>query len=721
MDIERIKKRQYAAYEKFINIDLFNKIITFITNTSIKADAWATFREIEEKCIWLTKTNDSAIQDEYKFQYFGELLERYEERIGNNIKDIRAIALAVGYGSKLIENNMIIGTQLVNFISKIKNIAQNDIYLKGALYLYDSQKYNTISEEFMNKNYTNTEELIFVLSIFYERMDDFFRKNKKQIIDLLGNSRNILVIGNVGIYAWLIKNLYKLICKDRKKDIALLRALTKIPTGLQIEEIETSKNENTTVCKELTNNGYSKEEIIYLNYLLLYYDTVPKRIIIGCSVIEEKIATNLCKILINSEKTYTEDVYDLIVDILYKYEKFYIKCYGYYKIKDVLDKELDIINPITFSEMYYALDTNLYSFNILDKKWDIVATKTEGVKYQEIFDKFLLNSKYDRKKLEESISKYNELTGKKYIESFLDYNSDRNLIFALLVNNNVIILKDILEYIIKNNIQKQDSHLKKYIDGINNRKSFELLKYLLRLNKYSIKEINALGFNFSSMARTYIYSNDKKIYDLNIERKFLNIKEHKILFNCLEKYIFYNKPYLYFGFLEEILKNDLICKLFRKEDLREMYLSLCEADSETYNKKWLQEKYLTAKEFNEICEHEKKEEELKKQKELLEIKQLVTKKFEEITEKNSFENLYNFCHEYEYNSRKLPLCVKIVKDYMIGNISTFSKESKEIRYFIEILELFIEKELLTPIEFTKLTYEYAKEEVKENECIITTY
>lgn len=343
------------------------------------------------------------------------------------------------------------------------------------------------------------------------------------------------------------------------------------------------------------------------------------------------------------------------------------------------------------------------------------------MKYQEIFDKFLLNSKYDRNKLEESIIRYNQLTGKKYIESFLDYNSDRNLIFALLVNNNVIILKDIFEYIIKNDIQKQDNHMQKYIDGIDNRKSFELLKYLLRLNIYSIKEINSLGFNLSGMAKTYVYSNDKRIYDLNIERKFLNIKEHKILFNCLERYIFYCKPYLYFGFLEKLLKSDLICKLYKKEDLREMYISLSEAYPETYDKNWLQEKYLTTKEYNEICEREKKEKELKEKMELLETERFIKKQFEEITEKNSFENLHIFCCKYEYNTQKLSVCIKIVKDYMMNNISIFSKEIKEIKYLIEILELFIEKELLTPIEFTKLTYEYIKKEVKENECIITTY
>lgn len=36
--------------------------------------------EIENKCIWNKRVACQSFQEKYKFQYFGELLERYEEK-----------------------------------------------------------------------------------------------------------------------------------------------------------------------------------------------------------------------------------------------------------------------------------------------------------------------------------------------------------------------------------------------------------------------------------------------------------------------------------------------------------------------------------------------------------------------------------------------------------------------------------------------------------------
>lgn len=713
MNVEKIEKIEYVAYEKLINIDLFNKIITFITSTRNSEGTLDILREIEKKCIWFKQNIESTIQEEYKFQYFGELLERYEERIGNNIKDIRAIALALGYASKLVEDYMIIGTQLVDFINKIKSIAENDLYLKAALYLYDNNKYYIYSEELIDKEYTNTEDIIFALSIFYERIEDFFAHKRKQIMKLIGKDKSISIFGNVGIYAWLIKNIYPLIYKDRKKDIAVLKAFIKIPTGFQ--------QEDTTVYNELINNGYSKEEIAYLNYLILYYSTVPNNVRLGNSIVEEKIAINLCIILINSENSYEKHIYNLIRKILEKYDKFDIKCYGYSRIKDAIEYKINVKNPITFAELYYELGNKLYSFNILDEKWDIVATEADSEKYERIFDYFLLFSKYNKEKLNECINKYNRLTNKNYIESFFKYKYNRESIFKLLVESNIILLKDIFEYVLANNQQKRESHLAEYIKGINNKKSFEFLKYILRLNKYNIVEISELGFCFEELMGRYVYYyDDEKIYDIDIERKFLDTKEQKILFNCLEKFIFYKKPKAYLGFLKAALESDIILKFFKKAEIRKLYLNLCEIKPKTYKIESMQEKYLTAEEMNNIREQKRIEKELKEEQKLFEAKERVRKKFNEMTDKNGFENLYKFCDRYEFYDTERKFSIELAKKYILDNINKFKKENREIVYFMEILKFFMEKNELTLTEFTEITYEYIKEEVKKNEYINST-
>ena len=272
--------------------------------------------------------------------------------------------------------------------------------------------------------------------------------------------------------------------------------------------------------KELIDNGYTKNEIFYLNYLVLYYSPVPKSILVGNSIVEEKIATKLCETLINSEETHNENIYELIRKILKKYDVYQIKCCGYSGIKKALEYKIDIVNPITFVELYYDLDENLYSFNILNKKWDLVANKMNSSKYQKLFDKFLLVNSYNKKEIEECINRYNILTNKNYIDSFLVFDVNRIPSFNLLVYKGVILLKDIYERNMKVNPEKGNEYLKDYIKEINNKKSFDFLKYILRLHKYNMKEINNIGFSFETLIRGYRYYYEGDSIYLNIKEVF---------------------------------------------------------------------------------------------------------------------------------------------------------------------------------------------------------
>lgn len=717
MDIKEIKRKQYNAYSELIDIELFNKIVTFMASTSTSSESWSKFKRLEEKCIWLYKTENMVIQEEYGFKYFGELLERYEERIGNQTRIIRTIALAIGYGKDLIDKNMIVDTQLVDFISKIKGFTSNDIYLKAALYMLDNVKYSTYAEELMNIRYNKTEEIIFVLSVFYEKIGDFFNKNKIQLIELIGKSKTISAIGNVGIYAWLIKNLNQFVYKDRKKDISLLKALVKIPTEQVIDELKPLKNTNT--YNELILNEYEKDEIIYLNYVLLLFDTVPKSIIIGKSVIEERIATNLCLIFINGEKTYENDVYRIISHILLYYKNFQIKCYGYYRILDVLNNNLNIINPTTFLNLYHDLEEEIYTFNILEQKWDVIASNIDEKEYLKIFDKFLLKKKYDKKTCIKCIKKYEQLTGKEYKKTFYEYSYSRKEIFNFLIYNNVIFLKDIFEQSFQNNYYS--NHVKEYINKVENKKSFEFLKYLLRLNKYSIKDLNSIGFRFDNMITIYNYSSGRKECSLNIYRDFFNKKEQIILFNCVEKYIFYNKPEVYFIFLKSVLDSEFSLKFFDKEQLRLIFLSLCELFPETYEKHYLQKKYLSMEEYNLICEKEKAEKEQEELRNKQETELSIIDEFNELKDTNSLKSLYSLCYKHRYNSDKISFCTKLIKEYILKYGYKLSKEQEDINYFVKLLDLFVDEEKLKPIEFIKLTYEYIKEGVQGDEPINTTY
>lgn len=693
---------EYEIYENAINIPLFNKIVSFIDETTNKSGKENILLDIEKNCIWFDKVNSTDIQEEYKFEYLGELLERYEERVGNDIKDIRAISLALGYAKDLIEDNMIIGTQLVDFLNKIKNLAENDKYLQGALYLYDNNKYSNYAEGFIKNQDTKTEEIIFILSVLSNNLESVFNKKKEEIIKLIGKEKTISVIGNIGIYVWLIKTLYTLISKSRKKDMSLLKALISVPTGFQ--------KENTKVYKELIENNYSQEEIAYLNYLILYYDTVPKALNLGYSMVEEKIVLNLCEVFINSEISHSEGIYNLLDNLITKYSKFNIKCYGYSGIKDALKIETNIVNPITFIKLYEKLDRNLYSFNILDNKWDIVAEKFDSKQYEELFDTFLLYSSYDKTKINECIEKYNQLTETKYLDSFLKKDYGRDNIFALLINNEILDIKDFFNNVIEKDEKVFNYHLKEYIKGVRNKQSFELLKYLLSLNKYSIKEIDSLGFGFEDLYKNYGHWS----YNLDIKRDFLNTDEEIILFNTLENFVFYVKPDRYIDFLDVVLRSNDTEEIIQQEELRKIYELLCDINSKKREDSLLQQKYLTVEEREEIEEQKRKEEELQKQKELIGIEKEVTEKFE-IAPKDNFKKLYEFCDNLYYRSREGKACVNIVKEYISKNIFTFTKSIEEIKYLIKILDCCIYQEELTSEEFEDIMCKYLKGEKKEYE------
>ena len=315
MDKNEIEFIENEAFEKKVNIELCNKLINYIIKISAN-DYRSTLKNISDKCIWFKSLNNVDMQKDFQVKYLGELLERYEEKIGDNINDIRAIALALGFTTESITTNMIVGNQLVNFITKINTMAKDDIYLQGALYLYNNKKNEQYKTNLLKNHYLETEDLIFVLSLF-DDIEKIYTLLRDQIIELLGKKRTIGVINNIKLYSWFINRFYSIIKKDRKKDAAILKSLLILPT-----QLIKSNNSNYTI---LISNNYKEEEILYLNYGFLYYSLIPKTVRMGNSITEERIAINLCKTLLDSEYSCEESLYKLIDSILKKYEHLDIK------------------------------------------------------------------------------------------------------------------------------------------------------------------------------------------------------------------------------------------------------------------------------------------------------------------------------------------------------------------------------------------------------------
>ncbi len=203
-------------------------IIAFVLET---AGAGHPQRQlVRGRCLFYDNASSGdSLQDKYGFLYLGELLERYEARFGMALCDLRAIALALGYTMELLTDEMFVGSQRGDFLRKVRQQSQGDIYLTAARYLLADEKDAARWERtLLGTRYAKTEELLFAMSV----LPDFAQAEqalRPQLNALLGAGRTLPVIGNMRLFDWLVSHALPHIKTMRGKDMALLRALCALP------------------------------------------------------------------------------------------------------------------------------------------------------------------------------------------------------------------------------------------------------------------------------------------------------------------------------------------------------------------------------------------------------------------------------------------------------------------------------------------------------------
>lgn len=691
MNRNREELVEYEIYDNVFNIDLFNDIVNHIIFTTPR-DKNGFLNNLEEKHIWFKRKLNTNIH----FKYLGELLERYKEKIGTDIKDIRAISLALAYSKNILTEQMIVGTQEIDFVSEIEKIANKDIYLKAALYLYDNKKYYNYLKELKEYKYKRTEDIIFVLSIF-EDFNEGFDIFKEQLKELIGSKKTLEVFDNIGIFNWLIKNLYTTMNKNRKKDMELFRCLISIPTIFA--------KEDSKIYNVLSENNYSREEIAYLNYAIIQYNPVPNTVRMRKSIVKEKIALNMCKVLINSEKTYSKATYNYIKEVINNHINFEIKCYGYQRIKDALENIINIQNPKTFIELYEIMDKRIFSFDILSDKWDIVASEFGESEYRDLFDDYLLFNDFDTEKISKAIEKYNKLTNSSYLNSFNKSYYRRESVYSKLVEKDIIDLKEqYIEYINSTDNQINIEYLKSYVSKIRNKKSFLFLKYFLQ--EHTISETDKLGFDLRWMySIKESYYRDNKI---DIKRAFLTTEENRELFYYLNEYVFKNDPESYIKFIVIVLKDEYLTSIFSKEELRNTYLTVVKMEKDLSNDRLLKEMYLTKQELED---EKRRESEERKYQELLKLQEKekeINQKFSDIKEL-TFENIYEFYNYNTWDDKGQQIKAKLIKNYLNSNIKEHMITKNEIIFFNKICNKLLDHNSIDIGLYKKYIFEYINE------------
>ncbi len=142
MHIDRIPV--YRVYQRAIDLELYHAFAELVVQTSQDDTARRTYRQTRAMQIWQVETDVSGYFEPYHLRYPGEVLERFEEKLGNDVRVLHALALALGNTCAIQSDNMFVGNQRGAFLQKLRRSAGEDVYLQGALYLLKQMRHSAM-------------------------------------------------------------------------------------------------------------------------------------------------------------------------------------------------------------------------------------------------------------------------------------------------------------------------------------------------------------------------------------------------------------------------------------------------------------------------------------------------------------------------------------------------------------------------------------------------
>ena len=707
---------QLSAFESRVNIGLFNDIIEFAAGASENPSA--VLGHLASTHLWYSNSQTGNIQQKYGFRYFGELLERYEDRIGSDIADTRAIALAMAYTKDLLTDEMFVGKQKNDFLRKITKLSDTDIYLKGALCQLGKGETDVrwLLDDLVHTAYVETQDLLFVMSLF----DDFeqaFTTFKPQLIRLLSAERTIAVNGNTAIFCWLIKRLRQCpgIKGIRTKDMALFRALMELPVSF----VKAGSRHHSI----LLNNGYTALDIVFLNSIVIRFRPTRDTLDLD-SIVSEKIAVAMCTIFINSDNAHTLDAYEHLTWLLKKYSSFAIKIGGYNGIYDAIKGGIKFANPQTFLWLYKLIEPkDLFRFDVMNEKWDVLSKELSSDSYLWLFNRELVDGfgeDLPKTQPQELIQKYEMLTGLSYLAQFEhEHKYDRESAFAVMVKSGIINLVDKFEScpdikILSGNYSNEDKsamleYIEDFIEGIRSREAFDFFRYFL--NKYSFDDMHKLfapkgyGRSVDYIFVNQLYKgwsnsyNDRDKSRFDITRSFLSNDEHRELFGWLDDYMFRYKANGYSQFAALMLADDFISSLYPHDELRSIYNIVKDTDCD-FIKSWesysLKKKYLTEDELQAESDAKEAQEKERKRIENENLIQSLKDKLISIYD-GSFASLHTFLDKRENSWQNKKEALTVAAEFFVPTLTEkeYALCNEEISHFLNIATKLFKSDMLT--------------------------
>ncbi len=488
------------------------------------------------------------------------------------------------------------GSQRTDFIRAVRRDAGDDPYLTGALYLlYEGDQDGLAYERWLKeRQYTRTEELIFVMSLFHDT-EQIVLHFKSQLARLLGAERTMPVFENTDIFQWVIGVLLPLKKLMKGKDTALLRALPALPVSFV--------KEGSKPYECLREHGYTPLEIAYANAMAVYgrwvYEGVRSK-----SLLAEKIVVALFYEVLGNEDSLPASVYEQLTAIFLVYSKFDIKCYEVRTLSDALNGAC-IKNPETmawFIRRTSPLHPAASGFDITDPKWDSLAASLEPDSYKQLFEASLTEN-MDAGELQQRIGRYDELTGKSYLDFYWEGRGGR--CFSLLVNAGVVDLWTAFQASVKPDgaAAKSDMlyHIGRYVYNIPTNQAFLFLKEFMP--RYGYKGLNTYFSIFDDGFDRQLWksaSYPREMVILAFERDHLkdDPSGQLLLLHWTAEYFFYIRPQKYLSFVQAVLEDEAIAGLLPPEERRRLFeLFISQKDVPSYTVSQLKQHYLTPEEL----------------------------------------------------------------------------------------------------------------------------
>ena len=522
----------YSAYQKVIDLTLYHAFAELIVQMAQDDEVRILYRQQEVRQIWQRDQNVSGYFETYILRYPGEVLERFEEKLGTDIRILRALALALGYTRQCQADTMFVGNQRNDFIQKLRRTAGTDVYLQGALYLLetDAPQRRARLDELAAREYARTEEALFVLSLF-DDPEAGYQAMRPQLTRLFGPDRTLSLKWDFGVLEWFIRFYAEEAKRYRGKTDLVVRTLLKLPyMNMKPDSREFSI---------LLTAGYSMEEITLANSLAVWADRIPGRLS-SKGITAEKIAAACVRMLLNCPDGQPEEIYAYIGWLFLVYQKFEVKYEGYQDLWAAIQTGLAPTAPRTILWMNQEIKKQFpYRFDVFDPRYDILASGLSKGEYAELFTEQMLRSRAAIP-LRRWLTRYQALTGAEYIEYFNERHWHTLRSFALLVERKEIDLWQFFEQHKEDGTRAHSLELlQEYALKISSWRCFRFAQKLF--SQYTFSQLQGIfgnGFYFHKgfIREEGYYS--RKSYRLSMARPFLTAEQHRGIYDWIDASFF---------------------------------------------------------------------------------------------------------------------------------------------------------------------------------------